>query len=877
MKTQSLQSSLFIIALLCVGAFFATTDVVNAAPGDVRVTVTRQGDDGVLDGALVEIKCSGGEYTAFDGSPLTDGSGQVMGTPPAGANCDHDEETINARVSLVNYVTKNNESGPIQSWSAASDPNEINLTGVEFGLAVYVADQFGNAIDTLDTLTYNDSPYTLQDPVETNLFYWADTVTNNRELLIEKDGYVTFSTTNSGGTSISTTQTEQVLITLADVTNCTDPIITAVNCRGLEFGYVIGRAQQELGTNLSGVSVTAGEASCVEDSLSWYCPISLMTISPPDSYTAEKDGYVTKTFAGGVWGDTPRSANADPQVTLPNITGLQFSHKFITKDELGNNLTLNSATAGASNTACVISTNNVYCAVLLADDNTVANGLVGAKTGYVTTTAANVPLAGNRTAHANAQQVTTMTTANGLDFSLRIDVVENEIGQNIMPTSGTPWTASAGLTVATQTYDTNKWYLAASGNGNLAFVRDGYVQANITSAPTSVSQTVSTVDFIDVEFSYKLTAITAEALLTNITASATTVEVGDNTGRNACSLSGGAWYCPVVLANSNGALIARVVADGYVESLALPLTTATTRVAHDALQLSDTVAGVQYAVKATVTKQSDASALSGGTVTSGDALAIVCSEDGATGIYYCPVPVAHTDVVVSAAKTGFTTNTGTFSDRTASTDAQQTTSIALAIVVVSSGGGSGIPITGGATGFATTPPTTNPTTPTSPEPVKTDIVSRIKSEAELIFSQTKPLEFYLNTGTESTLRLGAGERGASVSSFEEAFARKPASLADWNDVLNIANGRWPIGVVKTVEARAYTNFRLVYGRNADMKNSTDVNALKMMGYGVMYNGARDLNIERRAIGRFIETFGFGPRIARHWNIIRAIAYSGVIK
>ena len=60
-----------------------------------------------------------------------------------------------------------------------------------------------------------------------------------------------------------------------------------------------------------------------------------------------------------------------------------------------------------------------------------------------------------------------------------------------------------------------------------------------------------------------------------------------------------------------------------------------------------------------------------------------------------------------------------------------------------------------------------------------------------------------------------------------------------------------------------------------MKNSTDVNALKMMGYGVRGSQIRNLSTERSAISRFIKIFGFAPSSARHWNIIRAIAYSGV--
>jgi hypothetical protein len=166
-------------------------------------------------------------------------------------------------------------------------------------------------------------------------------------------------------------------------------------------------------------------------------------------------------------------------------------------------------------------------------------------------------------------------------------------------------------------------------------------------------------------------------------------------------------------------------------------------------------------------------------------------------------------------------------------------------------------------------------TPENPEII--NIVDRINEEKDMVFAQANPENYFINTGTDSTLGLGSGERGAAVSSFKEAYGRAPVTAADWIDVLNIANGRWPITVNKTIEARAYINFRLVYGRNADMTNSTDVNALKMMGYGVRGSFPRNLNAERAAIARFKTVFGFNPTTARHWNIMRAIAYSGVLK
>jgi len=953
-------------AILCMGLLAAILlfGIDRAQAAEIKVTVTREGDSAPLQSATVEVKCEGGAFSQLTGDPATDGSGIVQAEPQAASDCDVvSSENIYFKISKIGHVTF--ETVIAQTYDPVSVLNEYTVDNIQFNLKVIVADELGTALVVGDNITLDGNIAALEDPVNSHIYYF-DGSGASKPLQIVKDGYVSLQTTNNNFENITFTEPSQIVVTLGanGTCNTNEAITVSVECKGLEFGYIYDQIQTEASTNLSGVQLTAGASgtTCTESSGVWYCPVLIGDIGP-GTYALQKDGYVSKSD-NPVLG-SPRGANSDPQVNLGAITGVQFGHKFITKDELGNNLTLTSATAGASSVSCTIVTNNVYCPVLLADDNTAANGLVGAKAGYVTSAAADVPLAGNRTIGSSAQQVTTMTSGNGLDFALRIDVVQNELGGNIMPTSGTPWTGSAGLTLASQAYSSNKWYLAASGTGNLAFVLDGYVQANITSSPTAASQTISTNDFIDVEFSHKITGIKDE-LGNNITP---TSAVG-GASNVACSVSGNVVYCPILLADDNaGGFI--IVKNGYQT---VEPSLAGNRTAHSDAQISsavnlesyafkfshriyvknelnvditpdgvtaganntvctidgftaycpipadddddlsdgfviakdgyvtanvdllynradngdttedsrvqmDATNGLDFALKVTVTKQSDASALTGSTVTAGNAYGTSCVENGVSGIYYCPVPVDDVATTVSATKTGYTNSSGVFIDRSLATDPQRSIGVSMAAVVISSGGG-GVPITGGANGFVTTPPITTPTTPTSPttpEQAKVDIVSRIKSEAELIFSQTDPLNFYLNTGTESTLGLGAGERGASVSSFKEAFSRNPASSADWNDVLSIANGRWPIGVVKSVEARAYVNFRIVYGRSANMKNSTDVNALKMMGYGVMHKGPRDLTKERFAIARFIRTFGINPTIARHWNIIRAIAYSGVIR
>ncbi len=511
-----------------------------------------------------------------------------------------------------------------------------------------------------------------------------------------------------------------------------------------------------------------------------YCAI-ILDADNNDHLIIPKDGYVTSGELDVPLAGT-RGSQTDPQIvtTMTTSNGLKFSHKFITKDELGNNLTLTSATAGASSVACSISGNSTYCPIALADDDTLSNGLVGVRSGYVSTVAADVPLLGNRTDGTNFQQVKTMTTANGLDFAYKFIVVD-ELGNAVVPD-----TASAGTILRSCTISSNNAYCPiATNNDNflwtgLEAAKDGYV--------TTLQE--------DVPF------ITGRGLDTN------PQEVITMTSVN----------------------------------------------------------GMRFAIKATITKQSDATALSGAAVTSGDALAISCIENGATGIYFCAVPVAHTGVVVSATKSGFVSNSASYTDRTAASDAQQTASFSL---IMSSSGTPAWIFT-----------QQNPPAPIEQEIIAPgtpkDIVTRINEEAALVFAQTDPSSYFKNTGTETTFVLGSGERQAATSSFIEAYGKNPTTLVDWIDILNIANGRWPITVNKTVEARAYLNFRAVYGRNADMKNSTDVNALKMMGYGVRSIKTRDLTVERIAIERFKTIFGFNPTTARHWNIMRAIAYSGVI-
>ncbi len=131
-------------------------------------------------------------------------------------------------------------------------------------------------------------------------------------------------------------------------------------------------------------------------------------------------------------------------------------------------------------------------------------------------------------------------------------------------------------------------------------------------------------------------------------------------------------------------------------------------------------------------------------------------------------------------------------------------------------------------------------------------------------------------GTNTTLILGAGERAGVINSYKSAFGKLPATLSDWEDVLKIANGRWPSERSETAETRAKQAFEKVYLRAADMSNPNDNAAVTIIAYGLRPD-ARNLDSEKAAIITFKAIYGYNPVSAIDWDITRAIAYSGAVR
>ncbi len=128
-------------------------------------------------------------------------------------------------------------------------------------------------------------------------------------------------------------------------------------------------------------------------------------------------------------------------------------------------------------------------------------------------------------------------------------------------------------------------------------------------------------------------------------------------------------------------------------------------------------------------------------------------------------------------------------------------------------------------------------------------------------------------GTNSSQRLGAGERAAVINSYFQAYKKLPSNESEWLDVIKIANGRWPGERNLTAEIQAKAEFKRIYNRNPILTNNIDENAIMVIAYGLLPL-QRNLNSEKVAIKTFKWVYNHAPVNALAWNLVRSIAYSG---
>lgn len=149
----------------------------------------------------------------------------------------------------------------------------------------------------------------------------------------------------------------------------------------------------------------------------------------------------------------------------------------------------------------------------------------------------------------------------------------------------------------------------------------------------------------------------------------------------------------------------------------------------------------------------------------------------------------------------------------------------------------------------------------------------LESDRKITDKEKNVVNNFLVYGTPSTLHLGAGERAGTVNSYLQAYNKLPNSEDEWSDIIKIANGRWPSEKSSKSESIAKNEFKKIYGRDANMKNNIDENAVMVISYGLLPS-QRNLNSEKAAIKAFKWVYNRVPVSALDWNIVRSIAYSG---
>lgn len=154
-----------------------------------------------------------------------------------------------------------------------------------------------------------------------------------------------------------------------------------------------------------------------------------------------------------------------------------------------------------------------------------------------------------------------------------------------------------------------------------------------------------------------------------------------------------------------------------------------------------------------------------------------------------------------------------------------------------------------------------------------EIFDKITNSYSLSEENSNSVRFFIQEGTKTTKRLGAGERAGVISSYLSTYGIFPGSIADWQDIIKIANGRWPGKSNEEAKTKASGKFSKVYKRNMKKNNQNDDSAISIIAYGLRPVN-RNMESEKSALKTFKDIYGDNPRSAMDWDLIRAIAYSG---
>ena len=150
----------------------------------------------------------------------------------------------------------------------------------------------------------------------------------------------------------------------------------------------------------------------------------------------------------------------------------------------------------------------------------------------------------------------------------------------------------------------------------------------------------------------------------------------------------------------------------------------------------------------------------------------------------------------------------------------------------------------------------------------------INSQLEIPLTKTKQVITNFTTyGSNTTQILGQGERAGVIDSYQKVYDKLPTTASDWEEILRIANGRWPRSRNMTLEKESEQIFEEIYLKAVDRDSQNDDAAIMIITYGLRPR-QRDLSKEYAAALSFINIYNQQPVSAHDWDIVRAIAYSG---
>lgn len=153
----------------------------------------------------------------------------------------------------------------------------------------------------------------------------------------------------------------------------------------------------------------------------------------------------------------------------------------------------------------------------------------------------------------------------------------------------------------------------------------------------------------------------------------------------------------------------------------------------------------------------------------------------------------------------------------------------------------------------------------------------VKSPHDLNEQDKNAISYFIHDGTPTTIILGSGERAGVLNSYLSVFNKLPSNTLEWQDVIKIANGRWPTERNLESEEKASDEFfSAIYKREPNMNNPNDNAAITVIAYGLR-PAKRNMESEKKAIEIYRSIFDKSPKEAADWDLVRAIAYSGAIR